>query len=63
MKRFRRSVCAGKFLPPHRGHKLLIDTAQEQSEQVVVITCEKPRTPFRGNCGPRGCGRFIRVWK
>jgi len=48
MKRFRRSVCAGKFLPPHRGHKLLIDTAQEQSEQVVVIVCEKASDPIPG---------------
>ncbi len=48
MKRFRRSVCIGKFLPPHRGHKLLIDTAQEQSEQVVVFVCEKASDPIPG---------------
>lgn len=32
----------GKFLPPHRGHKLLIDTASAQSEKTVVILCAKP---------------------
>lgn len=48
MKRFGRSVCIGKFLPPHRGHKLLIDTAQEQSERVVVIVCEKSTDPIPG---------------
>ena len=32
----------GKFYPPHRGHKLLIDTATAQSEQTVVIVCAKP---------------------
>ena len=32
----------GKFLPPHRGHKLLIDTATQQSERTVVIICAKP---------------------
>lgn len=32
----------GKFLPPHHGHKLLIDTALARSERVVVIVCAKP---------------------
>lgn len=32
----------GKFLPPHLGHKLLIDTACAQSRQTVVIVCAKP---------------------
>ncbi|MEA3208761.1 MAG: HTH-type transcriptional regulator, transcriptional repressor of biosynthesis s [Chthoniobacter sp.] len=48
MKEFGRSVCIGKFLPPHRGHKLLIDTAQERSDRVVVIVCEKPTDPIPG---------------
>lgn len=48
MKRFGRSVCIGKFLPPHRGHKLLIDTAQENSDRVVVIVCEKSTDPIPG---------------
>jgi NadR type nicotinamide-nucleotide adenylyltransferase len=38
----------GKFYPPHRGHKLLIDTALEQSEKVVVIVCAKPGDSIPG---------------
>jgi NadR type nicotinamide-nucleotide adenylyltransferase len=38
----------GKFCPPHRGHKLLIDTASEQSERTVVIVCAKPTDTIPG---------------
>ncbi len=38
----------GKFHPPHRGHKLLIDTAMEQSRQTVVILCAKPGDTIPG---------------
>ena len=38
----------GKFYPPHRGHKLVIDTATEQSEQTVVIVCAKPTDNISG---------------
>ena len=38
----------GKFYPPHRGHKLLIDAAIEQSEQTVVIVCAKPSDTIPG---------------
>lgn len=48
MKRFGHSVCIGKFLPPHRGHKLLIDTAQEQSDHISVFVCERPTDPYPG---------------
>lgn len=41
MKRFRHSVCIGKFLPPHRGHRHLIETAFSQSQCVTVFVCEK----------------------
>lgn len=39
----------GKFYPPHRGHKLLIDTAVAQSDQVVVILCAKPTDTIPGD--------------
>jgi len=39
--KFRTAVVVGKFYPPHRGHKFLIDTAISQSEQVTVIVCDK----------------------
>jgi HTH-type transcriptional regulator, transcriptional repressor of NAD biosynthesis genes len=38
----------GKFYPPHRGHKLLIDTAAEQSERTIVIVCAKPTDTIPG---------------
>lgn len=38
----------GKFYPPHRGHKLLIDAATAHSEQVIVIVCAKPTDTIPG---------------
>lgn len=38
----------GKFLPPHRGHKLLIETAIAQSESVTVIVCARADDPIPG---------------
>lgn len=38
----------GKFYPPHRGHKLLIDTATQQSEKTVVIACARPTDSIPG---------------
>lgn len=37
MARFATGLVIGKFYPPHRGHKLLIDTALAQCEQVIVL--------------------------
>ncbi|XHR29847.1 MAG: AAA family ATPase [Chthoniobacteraceae bacterium] len=42
-------VVIGKFYPPHRGHKLLIDTAVAQSERAVVIICSKPTDDIPGD--------------
>ena len=39
----------GKFYPPHLGHKLLIDTATEQSNRTVVIVCAKPTDLIPGD--------------
>ncbi len=39
MAKFRRGVVIGKFYPPHRGHKYLIDTAKSQCEELTVIVC------------------------
>jgi HTH-type transcriptional regulator, transcriptional repressor of NAD biosynthesis genes len=41
MKRFRTAVVIGKFYPPHRGHKHLIDTASTQAHDVTVIVCDE----------------------
>ncbi len=42
-------VVIGKFLPPHRGHHFLIDTALSRCAALVVIICEKPGDPVPGN--------------
>jgi cytidyltransferase-like protein len=31
----------GKFLPPHRGHSYLIETACAAAEHVVVVVCAR----------------------
>lgn len=38
---FRRGLIVGKFYPPHRGHKFLIDSARAQVEELTVIVCRK----------------------
>jgi HTH-type transcriptional regulator, transcriptional repressor of NAD biosynthesis genes len=39
---FEKGLVVGKFYPPHKGHKFLIDTALAQSKEVTVIVCNKP---------------------
>jgi HTH-type transcriptional regulator, transcriptional repressor of NAD biosynthesis genes len=41
-------VVIGKFLPPHKGHGFLIETALSRCRRVVVIVCEKPTDPIPG---------------
>jgi NadR type nicotinamide-nucleotide adenylyltransferase len=38
----KRGLAIGKFYPPHRGHKYLIDTAESQTDELWVIVCGKP---------------------
>jgi len=44
--RFGLGVVVGKFLPPHRGHRFLIETALSRCEKVMVIVCGKPADPI-----------------
>jgi HTH-type transcriptional regulator, transcriptional repressor of NAD biosynthesis genes len=37
-----RGLIVGKFYPPHRGHKYLINTARAQVDELSVIICRKP---------------------
>ena len=37
-----RGLVVGKFYPPHRGHKYLIDAAAAAVDHVSVIVCRKP---------------------
>lgn len=36
-----KGLVIGKFYPPHKGHKYLIDTAKSQVDQLTVIVCDK----------------------
>jgi NadR type nicotinamide-nucleotide adenylyltransferase len=36
------AVVVGKFLPPHRGHSYLIETACAGADEVTVIVCARP---------------------
>ena len=42
MRRWPYGLVIGKFLPPHRGHKHLIDAALARCDRVSVIVCEGP---------------------
>ena len=37
-----RALVVGKFYPPHRGHKLLIDAATAGADEVHVVVCARP---------------------
>lgn len=41
-------LTVGKFYPPHRGHKLLIDTASAQCRNLVVLICAKAAETIPG---------------
>lgn len=43
---YKTALVIGKFLPPHRGHHLLIDTARSQADRVTVIVCDRPEQPI-----------------
>ena len=47
--KFGLGLVIGKFYPPHRGHKLLIDEAVAHSERAVVIVCAKPADTIPGD--------------
>ncbi len=37
-----RGLIVGKFYPPHRGHKYLIDFGASQVDELTVIVCQRP---------------------
>ncbi len=47
-KTYALGVVIGKFLPPHAGHHLLIETALSRCEKTVVFCCVKPTDPIPG---------------
>lgn len=48
MPRWPHGLVIGKFLPPHRGHKHLIDTARSQVDHLTVIICDRPEYGLDG---------------
>ncbi|CAK0776538.1 HTH-type transcriptional regulator, transcriptional repressor of NAD biosynthesis genes [uncultured Gammaproteobacteria bacterium] len=47
-KPWRRGLVIGKFLPPHRGHRFLIDFAAAQAEHLTVLVCTLAEEPIPG---------------
>ena len=43
-----RGLVVGKFYPPHRGHKFLIDTALSQVDSLEVLVCARPEQMISG---------------
>lgn len=48
MPQYELGVVVGKFFPPHRGHKHLIDVASSQTRRLVVIVCSRPDESIPG---------------
>ena len=48
-----RGLVIGKFYPPHRGHKFLIDTALEQVDHLDVLICARPEQAIPGELRAR----------
>ncbi len=45
---FSRGLIIGKFYPPHRGHKYLIDYARAECKELTVILCHKKTETIPG---------------
>jgi len=45
---YKTGVVVGKFYPPHRGHKLLIDTALSQVDHLTVFICHQDNHTIPG---------------
>ena len=46
--KFKTGLVVGKFYPPHRGHKHLIETALSQCEKVTALVCWKASETISG---------------
>ena len=44
-----RGMVLGKFLPPHLGHKYLIDFAAGLVDELTVLVCTRQRQPIPGH--------------
>jgi HTH-type transcriptional repressor of NAD biosynthesis genes len=54
--RFRRGLVVGKFAPLHRGHELVIRRAQDDSDELVVLSYSRPERP---GCEPERRARWL----
>ncbi|PHV32808.1 ATPase [Janthinobacterium sp. BJB312] len=45
MNLYKRGLVVGKFCPLHQGHELLINRAQDASEELLVVSYTKPEFP------------------
>jgi len=48
LPRWAHGLVIGKFLPPHKGHKHLIETARSQVDRLTVMICDKPEYGMDG---------------
>lgn len=58
MKRFGTGLVVGKFCPLHLGHETVIARAQEDCDEVVIISYTRPEFP---GCGPERREQWLRV--
>lgn len=47
-KPYRKGFVLGKFLPPHKGHQFLIDSALKYVEELAVLVCTIQKEPIPG---------------
>jgi NadR type nicotinamide-nucleotide adenylyltransferase len=47
-ERFRAGLVFGKFLPPHEGHRFLVETARRRVDHLTVAVCSLRREPIPG---------------
>ncbi len=48
-KKYKSGLIVGKFLPPHKGHLFLINTALENAEIVTLLVCSLKNEPIEGD--------------
>lgn len=47
-KKYKHGFVLGKFMPPHRGHQFLIDSAKKECDELTVLICSQPDDPIPG---------------
>jgi HTH-type transcriptional regulator, transcriptional repressor of NAD biosynthesis genes len=53
LPRWAHGLVIGKFLPPHKGHKHLIDTGRSQVDRLTVMICDRPEYGMDGEMRAR----------